>query len=295
MSILMPGIIALVMFGGASPHPQSTPQPLNWAADDEKRVAALAASGRRLEGTHVVVWVPTAIGEVEHRALVERLDRGVAALRDAVGSHEWQAVRQQKITYYISDDRFVSHGTGRAAVFIPLERAKDGRAPYLHEAMHELLATPDTRAGVEAERFERIKTRPLWLAEGLPDYVAQTVAVRTGVAEGDVFANGGLDGVDRTCASRLSGPAGRTILPFIGAPGRPDALFTTERQTVAPTFYACSFSFTKYIVDRVGLPATIALIPLIPTNTVHQKLEALTGKTMANLRSDWLRAIGHHP
>jgi hypothetical protein len=196
-----------------------------------------------------------------------------------------------RITYYISEDTFVAHGSGLGAVFVPLARVKDGRAPYLHEAMHELLATPGTREAVAAERVARTKSRPLWLAEGLPDYVAQSAAERVGLTEGDVFDTGGLGGVDKTCAERLESSAGSGVLSFMGAPGRPDALFTTERPTVAPTFYACAFSFTKFIVNRIGLPATIGLIPLIPVNTVHEKIEALTGKAMSDLRSEWLRAI----
>ena len=121
--------------------------------------------------------------------------------------------------------------------------------------------------------------------------MAQTVAGRIGFAEGDVFETGGLAGVHKTCATRLRGPAGDTVLPLIGAPGRPEALFTTERQTVAPTFYACAFSFTTYLVDRIGLAETIALIPLIPSNSVHERIETLLGKSMSEVRADWRRLI----
>ena len=34
-------------------------QPLNWAADDGSRVAALAKDGARLEGEHVILWFPS--------------------------------------------------------------------------------------------------------------------------------------------------------------------------------------------------------------------------------------------
>src|SRR5690242_5621207 len=79
---------------------QETPRPLDWSSDDGKRVADLAKTGRRVDGAHVVVWTPAAVSERDHHALAERLDRGVAALRDLVGAHPWQAIRQQKITYY---------------------------------------------------------------------------------------------------------------------------------------------------------------------------------------------------
>ena len=83
--------LAFIVAAIAAVHVQQAPQPLNWAADDEKRVAELAASGKRDEGTHVVLWTPPgALSDGERRALVERLDRGVAALRELVGTHPWQ-------------------------------------------------------------------------------------------------------------------------------------------------------------------------------------------------------------
>ena len=288
--------LAFVVASVVAAQVQDAPTLLNWAADDEKRVAELAASGKRDDGTHVVLWTPAdALSEADRRALVARLDLGVAALRALVGTHDWQSVRDEKITYYVSADRFVSHASGRAAVFIPLIRLQDGRAPYLHEAMHELLAMADTRGPMDPERVQRIKTRPLWLTEGLPDFVALTAAKKTGTTEGDVFDIGGLDGADRTCAARLAGPAGKEVLPFIGTSGRPDALFTTERQTVAPTFYACSTSFTKRVVGLIGLEAAVGLIPLIPHDGVQSRIEALTGKPMATHRDEWLQAIGYVP
>ena len=208
----------------------------------------------------------------------------MAALRTLVGRHDWQAVRDQKITDYVSADRFVAHASGRAAVLIPLIRLQDGKAPYLHEAMHELLATADTRGPMDPARVERIKQRPFYLGEGLPDYVALIAAASVGITEGDVFDIGGLDGVDRTCATRLAWPAGPEVLRFIGAAGRPDALFTTERQKVAPTFYACTTSFTKQIVGLIGQPAAVALIPLMTQEGVHSRIEALTGMGPTHFR-----------
>jgi hypothetical protein len=120
--------------------PQLAPTAVDWSADDGKRVAELRATGLRREGKSVVLFTPA--GELDnaaHKALLERLDRGVAELRAVVGRHKWQVVGNKKITYYISADRFVSHASGHAAVFIPMIRLRDGRAPYLHEAAHELL------------------------------------------------------------------------------------------------------------------------------------------------------------
>jgi M61 glycyl aminopeptidase len=274
--------------------PQPAPAALNWDAGDAKRIDALTARGERREGTHVVLVTPAgALADAEEQALLARLDQGNRELRAIVGRHDWQVMKAEKITYYISEDRFVSHASGRGAVFIPLARVQDGRAPFLHEAGHELLATFSRPLTPEPGRFERVRAkRPLWLAEGLADYVGQTAATRAGVKEGDVFDIGGLEGADAACRERLKGPRGSEILPFIGALGAPEALFTTDRQQVAPTFYACGTSFTKFVVGRIGLPETIGLMPRIADEGVLPRIEQLTGKPMDAVRAEWRQAIG---
>ena len=273
---------------------QQPPAALNWSNDDGKRVAELTARGERREGKLVVLFTPAGAIENEDEALLlERLDKGVAELRAVVGRHPWQVVGDQKITYYVSPERFVAHASGRAAVFIPLARLQDERAPYLHEASHELLATFSQPVTPDPARAERVRaSRPLWLTEGLADYVALTAAARAGVKEGDVFDIGGLAGTDAACRQRLTGPRGAEVLSFIGALGAPAALFTTERGEVAPTFYACGTSFTKFVVSRIGLTETIGLMPLILTNGVLPRIEQLAAKPMDALRSEWREAIG---
>jgi hypothetical protein len=298
MPQLSPRIVLLswvcaTTIASAQPAPQPA-APLNWNADDEKRIAALTASGERREGKLVVLFTPAgAVDDGEDVALLERLDKGIQELRDVVGRHPWQGIGEQKITYYVCDERFVAHATGRAAVFIPLVRLQDGRAPYLHEAGHELLSTGVPPGPPDPERVARVRAlRPLWLTEGLADYVAQTAATRAGVAEGDVFDIGGLTGADAACRDRLAGPRGGEVLAFIGTTGGPPALFTTDRMQVAPTFYACGTSFTKFVVGRIGLPATIALMPLIGANGVAARIEELTGVSIDTLRQQWRTAIG---
>ena len=141
-------------------------------------------------------------------------------------------------------------------------------------------------------RFERVRaSRPLWLTEGLADYVALTAASRVGIKEGDVFNIGGLAGTDATCAERLRGPRGAEVVAFIGNVGAPAALFTTERDQVAPIFYACGTSFTKFVVGKIGLAETIQLLPLILTDGVLPRIEKLTDASMTVLRDEWRKSI----
>ena len=139
------------------PH-ASAQQPLNWAADDGKRVKTLEKEGTRLDGESIVLWFPASLSRTEAESLVKKLDPAVAGLWRRVGVHDWQAVRKGRITYYLSDDTFVAHATGRAAVFVPMARVKDGRAPFLHEATHELLAS---------KRIDRSGRTPVEVVEHL--------------------------------------------------------------------------------------------------------------------------------
>jgi hypothetical protein len=264
-------------------------QLLNWAADDGKRVAALTKDGGRIDGQNVIIWFPPTLSRADAELLLKRIDPAVAGLWRRVGTHDWQLVPKGKITYYVVDDAFVAHASGRSAVFVPMARVRDGRAPFLHEATHELLASR-RNAPSSARGSATPAVRPLWLTEGLPDYVARVVAGETGITEEGPFGTPTLGGVDAICADRARTADGAAMLAFVGAPGRPDVLYTTDRQRFAPTFYACAFSFTKYLAGRVGLDALVGLFALTPAEMVSQ-LDRVAGAPLADLRAQWLRQL----
>jgi len=261
-------------------------QPLNWAADDGSRVAALSKDGARLEGEHVILWFPKSLARADAEALVKRLDPGVAGLWSRVGTHDWQSVKKGRITYYLSDDAFVAHASGRAAVFVPMARVRDGHAPFLHEATHELLASTRTDRTPGGPKVQR----PLWLTEGLPDYIARLTAADVGLTESGPFDTPTIAGVDDICAERTRTANGATMMPYIGSDARPEVLFTTERGRFAPTFYACSFSFVRYLADQVGLNELIDLFAFGPAD-MKARLDRLKGKRLSEWRAEWLRLL----
>ncbi len=264
-------------------------QPLNWAADDGKRVETLTTEGTRVEGQNVVVWFPKSLSRADAESILKRLDPAVGGLWRRVGIHDWQAVPKGKITYYLSDDSFVAHASGRSAVFIPVDRVKDGRAPYLHEATHELLASKTNLSPQQAADPAQLR-RPLWITEGLPDYIARIVAAEFGLTEEGPFGTPTVSGVDAVCVERARTPDGATMVPYIGGMGRPEVLFTTDRSRFAPTFYPCSFSFTKYLAERVGLDTLVGLFALKPSDMAG-RMDQIAGKPLASLRADWLRLL----
>lgn len=280
-------VLAAVVAAARLPIPAAAQTALNWSADDGARIEVLKRTGDHIEGEHLVLWFPASLARPDAEALVTRLDPAVAGLWRRVGIHEWQAVPKGRITYYLSDDVFVAHASGRSAVFVPMARVKDGRAPFLHEATHELLAS--TRVGLPGTAGALPVRRPLWLTEGLPDYVARLVAAELGITEEGPFATPDLASVDRVCAARARTVDGTTMLAFVGTAARPDVLFTTDRARFAPTFYACAFSFTTHLAARVGLDALVGLFALPPAE-MGARLEAMTGRPLAEVRAAWLTA-----
>jgi len=277
----------------------SPPVLLDWWSDDSARIAFVTAHGRAHTGENVIVWAPTDSLDAQWlAAFSDSLDSSVGWLKAFMGGpYEWQRIANRPVLFYLSPGQFISHASGRDAVFISLNRIRKGDAPTLHEASHELLSPPvpfapyeyaDSAAGeLVAAHF------PFWLVEGLPDYLAQATAAATGFHEGDVFDIGGLAKVDSVCAARLTASSRRAeILERVGGQGRLEALFTSERGEVAPTFYACSQSITRYLVNRIGIRATVRLFPAIQSGTWTTEVEAAAGEPVATLREDWLVEIG---
>jgi len=212
-------------------------------------------------------------------------------LQQAIGGpYPWQQLGRARVEYYLGADRFISHARERT-VFIPSLRARDGKAPFLHETVHVLLfvrqSSPRTaRDSLEAAQVE--DSIPDWLAEGLPDALAQTTAARLAFPEYDVFQSGGPEKVDSSCAARLRSALGDKVLPFIGANGSPPELYTTDRRLVAPIFYPCAHSFTGYVMGRTSAPYLASLFPEMQRGSIAPLLETRLAQTMEQLRRDWL-------
>jgi hypothetical protein len=296
-------LAATVTTTGLAQVAPSRAAPIDWSEDDAERVAFLTNHGRAYAGgTVVIVWAPMdSLDPAWLGAFTDSLAAGITALKALIGGpYAWQRTGSRPLRFYFSPDRFISHADGQGGVFISLARLRNGSAPFLHEAAHELLAPAPPFAPFEygdSVAVERAAAAfPFWLSEGLPDYLAQRTKATTGFPEGDVFEVGGLAKVDSVCAARLAASSRRDeILERIGRTGRLEALFTTDRAQVAPVFYACGQSFTKHVVTRVGLPAVIALFPEIPSGKWRRSLEIAAGLPLEELRRSWLAALGVTP
>jgi 3-keto-disaccharide hydrolase len=265
---------------------------IDFSARDDAMAAAVDADGVRVQAGRVVVHLPSgALSSDEGRALAEKLNRGLDALEAFTHApHAWQRPLAE-LHYYFHPTLFVSHADApNDRLFISLPRLKNGEAPILHEAVHVLLYPSKEFLAAHLELDDHDAPSPTWLFEGVADYVAFTVAAQTGIVEGDVLNTGGVEAADANCAKALAQPVGAEIAPFIGGVGEPEGLsLRSRRLELAPPFYECAASLTKYLIDAHGIDA---VIDLIVASDHAAALQELAGLDVAALRAAWRKAIG---
>jgi hypothetical protein len=274
--IALAGICAVLLFSNGV-RAQALPS----EASDAGRVADLMKNGVRLEADGLTAWfAPDALPSEDTKVLLDNMARGLKALEAFLHTpRAWENPRKDRVEYFfVGGPFFVPHVNLKRQVMIPVIRLRDGQAPILHETTHALLPLPQGR-------------RPLaWLTEGVAAYVAKVVSAETGIHDGDTFDNGDVHDLDARCAAGLSSAQGPRIVPFIGAPKNLSVLYAMEPAfLVRQTFYGCAASFTKFLVDKLGIER---VVDVLPEADPHKKLESLTGMKMAALRSSWAAKIG---
>ena len=130
---------------------------------------------------------------------------------------------------------------------------------------------------------------PLWLAEGLPDYISLEVSKKNKLRLFDMFTGSYQTNPDSACSSDLNGSKADSILHFIGGKGVIPGLSGKNRILYAPTFYHCSCSFVKYIAEKVGIDPLVTAIADYPNEIVT--LEKQVGIPMSILKKQWLSKI----
>jgi hypothetical protein len=269
-----------------------TTQPVEDSAD-ARMAAALQRDGVRYGAGRVTVWSPRDSLALSHmHALADTLHRIVRDVEKFLRMpYDWTRYRRPHITYFVVGERFISHADERAHVFLPLNRVKDGTAPYIHETVHAL-TTPKHLLPWEyadsAAHARAMNSMAVWLLEGFASYVDNAVADRYGYRPSDIFKGGGNAHVDATCTGWLAKDEGKAILPYIGMPGHPPRL-GKDRKRVAAPFYVCSQSYVKFLVARLGLTRVAALHG---EPDVGAALRAGSGATPQALRANWLASIG---
>ncbi len=225
--------------------------------------------GVRCETSRAIVdFDPDGLDPTERETFARLADRGVADLtrllfKDAPSSRE-------PVRFVVSARANMSRTFGRT-VLLPLGRVQSRSAPYLHEAVHALVPA---------------RNRSTWLTEGLACYLESWVAEHVGGYDAHVFTNAGDRRIHDAARGYTKTDPGRQVLPWVGVPGEPPDLFE-DRMGVARPFYVLSQSFTKYLVERIGLHAVVGLAGGADPEA---ELRQLTGREAASWRADWLDA-----
>jgi hypothetical protein len=222
--------------------------------------------GVRCETTRAIVdFDPDGLDASERDAFSRLADRGVADLGRLLFKNPEPGA---PVRFVVSARVSMSRTFGRT-VLLPLVRVRAHEAPYLHEAVHALVPS---------------RSRSTWLTEGLACYLESWVAEHVGGYDAHVFTRAGDRRIHDAARGFLKTDAGHEVLAFVGAPGDPPNLFL-DRMGVARPFYVLAHSFTKYLIDRLGLPAVVTLAGGADPESALQKL---TGRDAGSWRSEWL-------
>ncbi len=226
----------------------------------------------RCEGERAVVdFDPDGLSEAERERFARLADQGVADLERLLAKHLGSPPgRQDRVRFMVRARVAMSRTFGRT-VQLPLHRVRDRRAPYLHETVHALLPTSH---------------RSAWLSEGLACYLESWVAANVGGYDAHVFTRAGDREIHDAARRYARTAAGRAVLPWVGARGEPPGM-SEDRETVARPFYVLAHSFTKYLVDRLGLDAVLRLAV---ERDPESALQRQSGRSSEQWRAEWIGA-----
>jgi len=238
---------------------------------------AAGAPGRPVRARHeteraVIEYDPGTLSAVEVDEFGRLVDQGIADIESLVAPSLPAWARRGGRLRYVVSARVGMSRAFRSTVLLPLERVRSHSAPYLHESTHLLVPFRGSR---------------VWLSEGFASYLESWISENRGGYDAHVFTQAGDGGIHEAARGWLGRPEGRAVLPWVGAPGEPPAM-GRDRQGVARPFYVLAWSLTKHLVDAVGIDPVVRLVVEGGSPTAF---EGLTGRSEAEWRREWLRAL----
>ncbi len=261
---------------------------------DSLNIVSLINNGVQIKKGKVICWFPKdSLNSERMTGIADTINIGIIAAEKFINAPlPWQHhPADMPLTFYFRRDTIISHASLAGFLSVSFWRIKEGKAPWLHEALHEILYGKDNnwfQKSVAEDYF--MKNMPLWLAEGLPDYIAMQVSHLNKLHWYDVFSRSINSDVDSMFIQNVKSEKGKYIISFIGAKGVMPELSSKERQQYAPGFYHGSCSFVQFIAERYGLEVLLNAISSFQKE--HEVIETKTGKPIAELKKDWLKKIG---
>jgi len=266
----------------------------NLNKNDSAGITQLINNGVKISLGKAICWFPKdSLSEEQMSAVASMINRGISAAEKFIHAPlPWQAhAINEPYTFYFRFDTIISHASMAGFVSISFWRIKSGKAPWLHEALHEML---DTSTGSwfnsSVTEDEANKEMPLWLFEGLPDYISLKVSQLENLPWYDVFSKTSATNIDSIFKEDLKSEKASYILPFIGKKGIIAELSSKDRVLYAPTFYHGSSSFAGYIADKYGIEILLSTISSFRKE--QEKIEELTAKQIDVLKREWIDKMG---
>ena len=262
---------------------------------DSAGIVYLIQHGIKVSNGEVDCWFPKDSLSIETmQQIVNKINAGVIGAEKLIRTpFAWQVhQKDEKYTLYFRVDNFVSHASFYNYVSIPFWRIKNDEAPWLHELIHEMLNSKNGRwFPPQKTREERMKNQPLWLFEGLPEYISIDVFKQYNYRSYDVLTNSyyTLGEIDSLFIQDLRLPQTNYVLGFIGEKGVLPELFSKDRQLFAPIFYHGSCSFIKFLSTHYGIDMLVNAISSFDNE--QSAIEHLTGKSMITLKDEWLKNL----
>ncbi len=261
---------------------------------DSVNITSLINNGIEIKRKRAICWFPKDSLSVERmNGIADTLDLGVAAAEKFINAPlSWQAhTAVIPYTFYFRTDTIISHASLAGFVSISFWRIKQGKAPWLHEVLHKMLFNNGGnwfQKNISEEYFD--KNMPLWLSEGLPDYITMEVSRVNDLSWYDVFSGNINPNVDSLFISDMTSKNGQYIIDHIGAKGVIPELSSKDRQLYAPCFYHGSSSFVSFIAEHFGVELLLNAISSFQKE--EETIGIKTRKSMTELKNDWLQQIG---
>jgi hypothetical protein len=286
------GLVIILTRSSIGQVPDFSKVPNKWEGDSAN-ITNLINNGIKITSGKVICWFPKdSLSEKRMEQIADTVNVGIAAAERFINAPlSWQAHPiNEPYVFYFRIDSFISHASLYGFVSIPFWRIKKGKAPWLHEALHEMLYSKTDKwfTPVMTEQFAN-ENMPLWLYEGLPDYIATEVSRQNHLTNFDVFSNSNNTNADSLLLENLKSANASHIISYIGAKGVMQELFSKNRMDYAPGFYHGSCSFVHFIADNYGLP--VLLTALSSFEKEQQSIETVTGKPLTILKKEWLEKL----
>ena len=266
----------------------------NMHEGDSTNIVYLINNGVKSEKGKVIAWFPKdSLSQERINGILDTLNIGIEGAENFIGApYGWQVQEKgSPYTFYFRFDKIIPHASGAGFVSISFSRIKSGQAPWLHEAIHEMLNTKSGHwlgPGVTEEEWDA--KMPLWLSEGLADYIAIEVSQKYHLKLYDVFTNSNKKNLDTLFKEDIRHVNAKEILSHIGSSGNIKKLLWSEsRNQNAGAFYHLSASFVKYLAEKYGIRTLVESNAAFRNELVE--LEKRMNSTLEKEKSLW---IGQH-